>query len=345
MNARRCIACAALLAASHSAQAAYVPRAEVEAAARDAAVQAKQFGDESSLVGALLQARWRSASDALRGEAQMLGALVRLREVTAPTAATRSAVAELLDYSPQTLTDPIDVEQRRQVPAFAIAGAARAALTHWQLRSDVAQLRKALAQVDGAAIAGTDNIDAIAEVIGTATPAELALLRSSADARPATLRALFLRTAEPQLALDALRQPQDSAGLELLADVPRLLAADDALSVLGDSGIDPAYRSAARLAIAPLVALSPAAREFLLRTLDDEYGDASAAALGRSSDAAAIDALVAIVDGGGDSMRLRRALLGLRTSDSAAARSALQRYVADERHASALREEVRTWLR
>lgn len=346
MNAARVAVLLMLAANIPAVHAGYVPRAQVEAVARNAALQAKQLGDESELVGALRQARWRSAGEPLEGEARMLAALVRLRDVTAPNAMTRQAVTELLDYSPQTLTDPVDVEQRlRQVPAFQIAGAARAALTHWQLRADVAGLRKALAGADTTTIAATDNDAALSEVIRTATPAELEMLRSSANATPATLHALFLRLADPQLALDALRQPQDVEGLALIADVPRTLSAADALLVLGDSGIDADYRSAARLAIAPLIAQSPAARDLLLRTLGDEYGDASASALGRSGDTTAIAALAAIVDDDADTPRLRHALLGLRASADPTARAALQRFSDDGRRNAALREEVRSWLR
>lgn len=346
MSAARIAVLLMLAATMSAADAGYVPRGQVEVAARNAALQAKQLGDEAALLDALQQARWRSAADPLNGEARMLAALGRLREVTAPGVATRQAVVELLGHSPQTLTDPIDVEQRRrQVPAFPISGAARAALTHWQLRADVAALRKALARTDTAAIGAITNEAAAGEVIRTATPAELELLRAGIDARPATLHALFLRLADPQLALDALRQPQDAAGLALIADVPRVLPAADALSVLGDPGIDREYRSAARLALAPLVAQTPSVRDFLLQTLDDGDGDASASALGRSGDATALAALAAIAGGGTDSRRLRHALLGLRASADPAARKALQDFADDARQAAALRSEVRAWLR
>ncbi|MDP9140151.1 MAG: hypothetical protein M3O62_05075 [Pseudomonadota bacterium] len=347
MNGRRHALTGLLLAAcSHAAVASYVPRAQVEAAARTAAVHAKQLGDESALVGALQQAQWRSVIDPLPNEAQMMSALEQLRSVTAPSPQTLEAVSALLDYSAQTLTDPIDVEQRRrQVPAFAIAGAARSALSHWQLRADVARLRTAAAQADSVTIANFDNEDAIGEVIRSAAPAELAALHRSAAPTPSTLHALFLRLADPQLALDALRQAPTAEGLDLITDIPRVLAPDAAFAVLSDAGIDPEYRSASRLALVPLLAQLPAARSFLLGTLADDSGDSSAVALGRSGDGAAIGALSDIVEREADSIRLRNALLGLRASAHPAARATLAQFVADERRAPALREEISAWLR
>ncbi len=347
MNERRARVIGLLLAAaSGAANAAYVPRVEVEAAARSAAIQAKQIADEYALIGALQQAQWQSLIDPLRSEAQMMGTLQLLRSVTAPTETTRAAVGALLDYSSQTLTDPVDVEQRsRQVPAFAIAAAARSALTHWQLRADVAGLRKALAVADISSLATATNTRALAEVIGTATPVELALLRDNVAATPDNLHALFLRLAEPQLALDVLRQAADPIGLMLIADIPRALSPALALETLSASGIDTEYLSAARLALAPLVHELPAARAYLLSTLGDTAGDSSAVALGRSEDADAIAALAAIVAADVDTPRLRHALLGLRASDSAAADAALGRFAADARHNKALREEISRWLR
>ncbi len=347
MNWRRQVLTGVLLASfGQAAVAGYAPRAEVESAARAAAVHAKQMGDESALVGTLQQAQWRSVIDPLPNEAQMMSALEQLRGVTAPAPQTLEAVRALLDYSAQTLTDPVDVEQRgRQVPAFAIAGAARSALSHWQLRADVARLRSALARADSPTIAGVGNEAAIGEVIRSAAPAELAVLRSSAEPTASTLHALVLRLADPQLALDALRQAPTAAGLGLIADIPDVLAPSAALAVLSDAGIDPEYRSACRLALAPLIAGLPAAREYLLATLADDAGDSSAVALGRSGDVAAVAALADIVEHEADSARLRNALLGLRASAMPAARATLAQFVADKRRAPALREEIRTWLR
>ncbi len=343
---RHALAGVLLAACCHAAVAGYVPRAQVEAAARAAAVHAKQLDDESALVGALQQAQWRSAIDPLPNEAQMMSALEQLRSVTTPSPQTRAAVSALLGYSVQTLTDPVDVEQRmRQVPAFAIAGAARSALSHWQLRADVASLRSAVAQADSAAIASFGNAEAIVEVIRSATPAELVVLRSSATPTASTLHALFLRLAEPQLALDALRQAPTAEGLDLIADIPRVLAPDAAFAVLSAAGMDAEYRSASRLALAPLIAQLPVVRAFLLGTLADDAGDSSAVALGRSGDGAAISALSDIVEHEADSIRLRNALLGLRASAHPPARATLSQFVADERHAPALRQEVSAWLR
>ncbi len=335
-----------LAAGSHAAIAGYVPRAQVESAARAAAIHAKQLNDESALVGALRQAQWRSVIDPLPNEAQMMSALEQLRSVTAPSQQTRVAVSALLDYSTQTLTDAIDVEQRtRQVPAFAIAGAARSALSHWQLRADVARLRNAVVQADSVTIASIGNEDAIGEVVRSASPTELAVLRGSAAPTPSTLHALFLRLADPQLALDVLRQAPAAEGLDLIVDIPRVLAPDAAFAVLGDAGIHAEYRSASRLALAPLIAQLPAAREFLVATLADDSGDSSAVALGRSGDVAAVNALSDIVEREADSLRLHNALLGLRASTEPAARTTLARFAADERHLPALRQEVGAWLR
>ncbi|HEY1078099.1 MAG TPA: hypothetical protein VGE51_15505 [Fontimonas sp.] len=334
-----------LTLASGAAGATYVPRADVEAAARGAALQAKQLDSEQALIGELQQARWNSVTDPLRSEARMMSALQRLRDVVAPTAASRAAVSALLDYASQTLTDPVDVEQRRQVPAFAISAAARAALTHWQLRADAASLRKALNSADLTTLAASRNTEALADVIGSATPLELTLLRDSIAATPGNLHALFLRLADPQLALDALRQGAGVAGLALIADIPRVLTPAAALATLSDGSIEPGYRSAARLALSPLVATLPAAREFLLSTLGDVHGDSSAAALGRSGDADALAALADIVATGTDTPRLRHALLGLRASGAGDAQAALAAFADDPRADAALRQEVRAWLR
>ncbi|MEQ1439749.1 hypothetical protein AAG565_10315 [Fontimonas sp. SYSU GA230001] len=327
------------------AQAGYVPRAQVEAAAATAAIEAKAYADEAALVGALLHAQSRSVVEPLPSEARLLRLLERLREVTAPADATRAAVAGLLDHAPQTWTDPVDPEQRtRQMPAFAVAGAARATLQRWNQTRDEARVRAALARADVDALRGTAPA-ALAAVAARADARELALLRAADIADPRLQRTLFERSADPQLALHLLRQRADPEGLRLVAGIDAVLAPAAAVAVLTDARLDAGYRSAARLALGRLVVLEPAARTHLLDTLGDADGASSAAALARAEDAVALSALSRLVMIEDDGPRLRHAVLALRLSDDPAARAALRAFVADDARPAALRAEVRTWLR
>src|SRR5690606_34956082 len=121
-----------LLGATGAAHAGYAPQAEIDAAMRAAAVEAKAYGDEHSLIAGLQWAQARSVTDPLAAEAHLLQLLIRLREVRNPQTQTRAAVAALRDHAPQTVTDPVDPEQRGLMrPAFPIAGAARSLLRLW----------------------------------------------------------------------------------------------------------------------------------------------------------------------------------------------------------------------
>ncbi|MES0873966.1 M14 family zinc carboxypeptidase [Sinimarinibacterium thermocellulolyticum] len=123
---------ALLLIAASAAQAHDATPAEIDTAMRAAAVEAKAYADELSIVAGLQRAQAASARDALAAEARMLQLLIRLREVRTPHPQTRAAVTGLRDYVSRTLTDPVDPEQRgMRRPAYPIAGAARALLRRW----------------------------------------------------------------------------------------------------------------------------------------------------------------------------------------------------------------------
>ncbi|MEW6168528.1 MAG: hypothetical protein AB1651_12665, partial [Pseudomonadota bacterium] len=304
---------AVLLAlASGAAAAGYVARAEVEAAARAAAIEAKAYADQSALVAGLLQAQTRSVVEPLINEARMVALLARLREAPAPSAQARSAVEALRDYAVQTYTDPVDPEQRRlQVPAFAVAGAARAALHRWDSAAAKAAYADALVRADLAALHAATDAAALEAVVHEASDAQLQLLRA-ADLRPPRARlALFERLREPQLARALLRAPAAPEGLELIARIDAVLDAPAAFAVLSDATLDEAYVSAARLAIGRLTPAHAAARAHLLATLGDGEGASSATALARQMDAQTLAALAGILASTGDSRRLRHALLAL----------------------------------
>ncbi|MFP5304335.1 MAG: hypothetical protein ACLGI7_00745 [Gammaproteobacteria bacterium] len=331
---------------SSTAVAGYVPRAEVEAAARAAAVEAKAYADRSALVAGLLQAQTRSVVEPLINEARMVALLARLREAPAPSPQARTAVEALRDYAVQTYTDPVDPEQRRlQVPAFAVAGAARAALHRWDSAAAKAAYADALARADLAALHAATDAAALEAVVREASDAQLQLLRAADLRPPRARRALFERLREPQLALALLRTPATPEGLQLIAGIDTVLDGPAAFAVLSDAALDDAYVSAARLAIGRLVPEHPASRAHLLATLGDGEGASSAAALSHRMDAQTLAALDEIVAGSGDGSRLRHALLALRLSGDAEARSVLARFAADETRPAALRDEVAAWLR
>ncbi|MFA5942004.1 MAG: hypothetical protein WC809_21855 [Sinimarinibacterium sp.] len=327
------------------AQAGYVPRAQVDAAAAAAALEAKAYVDESALVAGLLQAQSLSVVEPLANEARLLRTLERLRDVTLPSAAARSAAESLLDHAPQIWTDPVDPEQRnRQMPAFPIAGAARAALKRWDQTTGEALVRAALVRADVDALRGALP-SALTAVARSADAHALELLRQADVADPQLQRTLFERSADPQLALELLRREAGPEGLHLIAGIDAVLPPQSAIEVLTDARLDAGYRSAARLALGRLVAAQPAARAYLLDTLGDAHGASSAAALARADDAAALTELSRTVMTENDSPRLRHALLALRLSDDPAARAALAAFSADASRPAALREEVRAWLR
>lgn len=335
----------ALLAAVSTAAADYAPRVDVERAARSAADEAALYTDEVALTVALQQAQTRSVIEPLASEARLVQLLLRLRDVTLPMPATRRAVVALLDHEPQTLTDPVDPEQRGlQRPAFAVAGTARAVLQRWDQSAAEATVRAALARGDAEGLRGAMPA-ALVAVIGVAAEADLATIRKAAPADPRVWRALFERLADPALARDLLRQPAQPEGLRLIAAIDSVLSAADAHAVLTDRELDRGYASAARLALGRLAAHHPPARRALLDSLGDADGASSASALAKMADAETMRALADIARTQNDSPRLRHALLALRLCETIEARAHLAAFAADATRPQRLREEVRAWLR
>lgn len=334
-----------LAVASTAAAADYASRSDVEQAARAAADAAALYADEAALTAALLQAQTRSVIEPLSSEARLVQLLQRLREVAAPLPATRQAVAGLLDHAPQTLTDPIDPEQRGlQRPAFAVAGTARAVLQRWEQTTAEAAVRDALARGDMQSLR-TAMPAALAAVIAVADDSDLAAIRDAAPADAHVQRVLFERLADPALALDLLQQHAAPEGLRLIARIDTVLSAEAAHGVLTDARLDPGYASAARLALGRLAATHAPARRTLLDTLGDAQGASSASALARVGDSETLAALAGIVRTAPDGQRLRHALLALRLSDAAPAKSELSAFVTDATRPAKLRDEVRAWLR
>lgn len=328
------------------ASAGHAPRADVETAAAAAAIEAKAYPDEAAVLAALRQAQVSSVADPLRAEARMLQLLQRLRETPAPWPSTRELVERLAQHSPLTWTDPVDPDHGRglQVPAFAVAGSARAALHRWDRAAAEARYRRALAAGDLETLRSATDHGALAAVVREADGASLALLRAVAPAAPEVRLALFERLADPALARELLQASPDRSGLLLIGRVAALLPADAAFEVLSTPALHSGYTSAARLAIGHLLAAHSPARTHLLATLGDAWGGSSAQALAESADPATRAALAAVLERENDGPHLRRALLALHLMDDAAARSLLAAFAADSRRPGAAREEVRAWL-
>lgn len=332
-----------LLFVALSAHAHYVPRSEVTAAAQAAAAEAKAYTQAPDLVGAIRQAQLEANSDPLRAEARLQQLLLRLRDAPAQA---RVEIEALLDYSPRVYTDAIDPEHRgRTVPAFEIAGSARAVLRHWDARTAKATYRDALARADFAALRSAADSRTLAALIDEADAAGLALLQQAALPQPAARVALFERSGDAALIRELLREPADAASRQLPTRIAERLAAPDALALLADTEIHETRRSAARLAIGSLASTHAPARQFLLDTLGDAQGASSATALARSLDDTTLAAIDSVLADGRDNRRTRHALLVLHLSGDARADARLRAYARDAAQPATLREEVRAWLR
>jgi hypothetical protein len=341
----RSAACVLLLAlVAPAAQAYYANRAEVAAATEAAASEAKAYSQSALIVAALQQALLQSTVEPLHAEARMQQLLLQLRDAPA-SAAARALVLDLLDHSPRTFTDAVDPEQRRRtVPAFEIAGGARAVLRGWDDRSAQARYRDALAQADFATLRAADNPRVLAELIGAADSAELSLLQQADLPQTAARFALFERSADADIARTLLRDAPEATTQQLASTVAQRLPAATALALLGDAQVHERRRSAARLAIGTLVADHAPARAYLLSTLGDAHGASSAAALARNLDGVTLAALAAMLAAGNDDAGTRHALLALRLSDDPRATAQLRAYADDPAQPAALRDEVRAWL-
>ncbi len=342
---RRALATAGLLGLLAPAQAAtvYVPRPQIELAAARAHIGAKALSDQSSAIGAIERARLEALADPLTAEAQLQQILLMLRDAPAPTAAARRAVAAMAGYSDQVRTDPIDPDHGRglTVPAFQIAATARGTLRHWDKQRSGALIDRALATGDLDALRQADAGALLARA-RSGSRADLDLLMLADRPEPAIRAELAERLQDATLATAVLRAAPDPAGFELISTVAATFPPDTALTVLRDPEADSGYRSAARLALAPLAALNPAVRTYLDATLGDRWGAASAQAL---ANADAVETLIAAATGpAAGAARQRHAVLGLQLHGSAAARDALSRIATDPRYPDALRTQVTAWL-
>lgn len=335
-----------MLASAPGAAADWKARATVEAAAQQAGQQIAQ-ADEAALVQALVAALHRAPADALGGEALLQAALLRLRELPAPQASTRQRVASLLDYPSRTLTEAIDPEQARAgpVPAFRIAATARGTLRRWDEQRDAARLARTPAglrpELDEARLRAV-----LPGYLRGASPGELDRLDPTVlPADAAVLAAWFARRPDAAVLRRLLALPAQAEGHTALAAAPRVLPATEAAAVLLEAARQSGYRSAARLALAPLAVDDARVRQYLLDSLGDADGASSAQALARVADDATLGALHTLVAASGDGPAQRRALLALRGMDRADARALLARVAVDPRYPAELRNEVQAWLR
>lgn len=280
------------------------------------------------------------------------------------------AIIEIADHAPDAEVAPLLERHARtgyRVPGFReddghriaisthdTASAAKFALQQWERQRGLAVATGALASGDvldfdvpeatlagyaqAFANAGRDRLQPLRAPLAAA-------LDAGAPVEPLTL-ILVERLHDVPLASALLAHGRAELVVHMLPRIGEALSDAEALPVLVAATARDELASAAVLQIGRLAASHRAAHDWLLAAFDDRrLGASAAAALAKTGDPIAIASMADKLNGDGSTLSRSRAALGLKLSQTRAARAALERFAADPDAPPELQAQVRDWLR
>jgi hypothetical protein len=320
--------------------------------ARGATLEIVLLLRERVLAGALDDAAREALLD--RG----IHALARLP----PRPASRSFVSELVNREPRVfvLADP--EQGPRGVPLYDVGATAKFAQRSWQRLESreaaaAAIVRREARVVEAyAAIVSTPDVDArkagTLEAFESASTLDLLAFRPvlvasmEAGGHADELLSLFAkRLSDADLYALLFDRAGDGTAVRAIRDVPGVLHADAAVSVLQAAMQRQELASAALLNLAELARTHAGARQLLLETLHHPVHGASAAAgLGKLHDPALAAELGRSLATATVEATRRHIALALQFDGSESARQQLQRFAQSGKGSRELRKEIAAWL-
>lgn len=279
-----------------------------------------------------------------------------------PHPSSRVLVSELLDRKPRVfvLSDP--EHGPRGAPLYDVGAAARFAQQSWVRREAREATAAAVSRRDVAIVAAyaatatSADRDArkagAVEAFNAAGTADLLALRPALVAAMESgghadeLLLLFARRlADADLYALLFDRADDGTAIRAIAEVPRVLHADAAVTVLRTAMRRQELASAALLATAELALTHDGARQQLLTSLRHPlHGPSAAAGLGRLNDPALAGDLGRSLARATDETTRRHIALALQFDGSDRARQELQAFVRSGKGSRELRKEVAAWL-
>jgi hypothetical protein len=313
-------------------------------------------GDAAGLANLLTKVRSDPTMDSPTRE-RVLYESLKAAALLRPDDQLRELVDGLANYQSETLIWTDDHGHREYRPLFDIAVTAKYVGRVWIENESGDEAARAIGDgqltiISNYPALSTDQRRGVMEAFQNAPRAELlpyrsALVDALAQGKPLEdIAAIVARkTTDAELLSRVLVSAPAELALRSLQAIEEPQWSGQRLPLLSVAAKRPETQSAAMLAIGRLAATNPSATEILLAALGTPAGASAAAALAQSAQPNVIYRLNAILQRNPDEQTRRHALLGLRITDSPAARDALSAFARQPSAPAELVAEIPARLR